>query len=152
MPACMRALNAISLHLGLGKLIDDLKLTTEDIDNLSKIYLQLRSSSRAFIYGKHQDFARAYEFYQAHLSEEPNADHTFVRDMLGTHYWEFLQSTKETQPRAEVEAFLGLLTDKSNNIPLERKEIIARAIEGLTNELSSREKVQNETKNSSLTK
>lgn len=131
MPACIRTLNAFGLTLGMGKIIEDMPFTDADCDNLSRAYLQLKNSTRAVDYAKHNDFATALAFFRLHVAEG-SADHNnYVRDKLGTGYWQYLKESGETRPAAEITEFLAMLCDPRNQFPAAREALVQEARQGL---------------------
>ncbi|MEQ1790506.1 MAG: hypothetical protein ABL857_08690 [Rickettsiales bacterium] len=139
MPACIRALNACSHKVGIGKVIDDIILDEKTIDALAKIHTQMKKSEQALNHAEHGNFSKALELYHQYIPDE-KSDDTRARDLMGTLYWDFIKNGGKETSRDEVEGYLKLLLDQRNKIPNDRKVIVAEAIEGLGKNISIRPK------------
>ncbi len=137
-PSCIRLLNAVAKKLNMNKIVTDIPFSVEDSDHLSTMYQQLKHSTRAVTYAEHDDFETA--LYYFHLHEQSDEKHdTYVRDILGTRYWQFIKDSKIERPIAEIKIFLSILCDEKNQFPPARQDLVNTAVQGLQAKLDNQD-------------
>lgn len=129
-PSWIRALNVTSQKLGLDKIVENITLSENDSENLSRMYEKVGMNLRAVTHAEHNHFETALPLFQEYQNSGKDHD-TMCQDMLGTKYWHWIQENNIKPPEQEMSAYLNLLTDPKNDFPEYRKSEVNAAVAGL---------------------